>query len=89
MIDLPPETKTALRELREIGSVRIKADGGNEDDDQRRRNAADDFEALQAEADRLVEQEKLLSLRSQSRLHRYPRNVLYDDLRRYLLRSPL
>lgn len=38
---------------------------------------------------RLLEQEDLLSLKTHSTPHRYPENVLFEHLRKYLLQDPL
>ncbi|GKY89303.1 hypothetical protein [Sinisalibacter aestuarii] len=84
VVDYPPEMKRALTVLRTV-EISIDSEGTSN----RRGEAAEGFPALEAELRRQTDAERLISLRTQSSLHHYPRNVLYDDLRRYLLRVPL
>lgn len=88
VIDYPPETKKALQELR-AAQAWIKENIESEGFLERYGHVIKAVERTTDQMNRLLEQEKLHSLRAQSRTHHYAQNVLYDDLRRYLLRSPL
>lgn len=84
----PPETMEALKTFREIAGW-ISENREQVGFLEHRAELLTRFDSIIQNMPRLLEQEDLLALRTHSREHRFPGNVLYDDLRRYLLRDPL
>jgi len=84
----PSETREALSQLNEIGAF-IRQHADNEVFQERYGFVTDRFINLALKFRKLLDQEELLSLRDKSDMHRYASNVLYQDLRRYLLKDPL
>lgn len=88
LIDYPEETKQAVLELRNMGQwVRenIQKEGFLE----KYGHIVEQFRKVANEMKLLLEKEELLALQSKSKAHRFPWELLYNDLRRHLLKYPL
>jgi hypothetical protein len=88
LTDYPSETRSAvaqIRDMRQWIADHIHMEGFVA----RYGHIIDRVNALTQSILRLVEQEELLALRTKSRMHHFPNNVLYDDLRRFLLKNPI
>jgi hypothetical protein len=88
LINYPPETKQALLTLRDIAQW-IKDNLRREGFMEHYGHVVEEFFRVSKKMDRLTEEEELLALRSKSRPHRYPWMLMYNDLRKYLLKHPL
>lgn len=88
LIDYPGDTKKALLELSEMGKW-IKESMQREGFLDKYKHIIERFQEVSAKMKLLLEKEELLALKSKSKPHRYPWDVLYNDLRRYLLKHPL
>jgi hypothetical protein len=84
----PPETLQALQTFHEIAAW-IAENRKSAEFLEERAQLLSRFVKITDQLPRLLEKEDLLALKSHARPHRYPGNVLYEDLRRYLLRDPL
>lgn len=88
LITFPDETTAALHEMKDIAAwIRegMKTEGFAE----KYADVIARFGKISEQMETLLENEQLLSLRSQSSEHRYANDLLYSDLRRFLLKSPL
>ncbi|WOF72766.1 hypothetical protein QMT40_000388 [Parvibaculaceae bacterium PLY_AMNH_Bact1] len=84
----PEKTREALSQLTEIGAF-IRTHADNEVFMEKYSDVTERFMTLSANFRKLLDKEELLSLRDKSDMHSHPDNLLYDHLRRYLLRNPL
>lgn len=88
LIAFPDDTTTALHEMKDIAAwIRegVKTEGFAE----KYADVIARFGKITEQMDTLLENEQLLSLRNQSTEHRFANDLLYSDLRRLLLKSPL
>lgn len=88
LIDYPEETKKAVEDLRDIGQW-IKENIQNEGFLEKYGHVVERFHKVAADMKLLLEKEELLALKTKSREHIYPWYLLYNDLRRHLLKHPL
>lgn len=88
LIDYPPDTKQALIEMREIG-LWIRQNLEREGFLDKYGHVVERFRKLTGDMKLLTEKEELLALKSKSRMHAYTSDRFYNDMRRYLLKSPL
>ena len=88
LIDFPDETKDALREMRDIADW-IKQNMDNEAFITKYGHVIERFQKLSQDMKLLLEKEQLVAMKNQSKEHHYPWDLLYTDLRRYLLKHPI
>ncbi len=88
LIEYPEETKNAALQLRDMGKW-IKENQDREEFQEKYGHIIERFMKVAHDMKLLLEKEELLVLKTKSREHKYPWNLLYDDLRRYLLKHPL
>lgn len=88
MIDYAPDTKAALREASQIADW-IRENRHKEGFLERQGRLIRRFEEIAEGMKRILDHEALAVLRTQAREHRYSAELLYSDLRRYLLKHPL
>ena len=88
LIDYPDATKQAILELRDIGQW-IKENIQQEGFLEKYGHVVERFRKVAQDMKLLQEKEELLALKSKSRPHRFPWELLYNDLRRHLLKHPL
>lgn len=78
--DYPPETRQALENMQDIGNwirENINQDGFME----KYGHVVERFRKVSADMKLLLEKEELLNIRSKSRAHHYPWNLMYEDFR--------
>ncbi|MFN3224730.1 MAG: hypothetical protein ACE360_00575 [Hyphomicrobiales bacterium] len=88
LITFPDETTAALHEMRDIAAW-IRGGMKTEGFAEKYADVIARFGKITEQMETLLENEQLLSLRSQSTEHRFANDLLYSDLRRFLLKSPL
>ncbi|UWQ73600.1 hypothetical protein [Leisingera sp. M658] len=88
LIDYPPDVRNALEQIRDIGKW-IRANINQDGFLQQYGHVIERFKKLSEDMKLLLEKEELLSMRSRSRAHHYPSELLYRDLRRFLLKHPI
>ncbi len=84
----PKETREALSTIREIAQW-IRENQEIEGFSTKYASLLEGFEKIVTNMPKLLEMEELLALKTKSVAHRFPSNVMYEDLRRYLLKNPL
>lgn len=87
-IDYPDKTKEAVENLRDI-SQWIRENLPKEGFVERYGHIIEQFRKVSEGMRLLLEKEELLALKSRSREHRYPWDLLYNDLRRFLSKHPM
>ena len=88
LISYPEGTTRAIQEWKDIAA--FLAEGKNDKAFQEKYAVVyQRFHELTPKLKDLLHHEQLLSLKKQSKEHRYANDVLYNDLRRYLLKNPL
>lgn len=88
LIDYPEETKNAVLQLRDMGRW-IKENQDRKEFQEKYGHIIERFMKVAHSMRLLLEKEELLVLKTKSREHKFPWDLLYDDLRRYLLKYPL
>lgn len=88
LIDYPEETKKAVLELRDMGQW-IRENMQTEGFLDKYGHVVERFRKVAADMKLLMEKEELLAMQTKSRAHRFPWELFYNDLRRYLLKHPL
>tara|TARA_R110000796_G_scaffold45616_43_gene110490 strand:- start:20453 stop:21175 length:723 start_codon:yes stop_codon:yes gene_type:complete len=90
VLEYSPEFKESRRKILEfIAEAEPDRDHEPEGVKERFGDRAERMRTAVEGMDEVLKSQRLAAIRFQSRSHHYPRSVLYDDLRRYLLRSPL
>ncbi|WP_420722475.1 hypothetical protein [Hwanghaeella sp. LZ110] len=84
----PPKTVEAILIFREIADW-IAANRDQAGFLEQQASFLSRFDAIVEQMPRLLEKEDLLALRTHSKLHRFPENILLTGLRHYLLKDPL
>lgn len=84
----PQETRKALETIREIVQW-IRENQETEGFFVKYASLLKDFEKIVTSMPKLLEMEELQALKTKSVAHRFPSNVMYEDLRLYLLKNPL
>jgi len=84
----PEETRQALANLREIGEF-IAEQANNDDFRERYGWLIERYQLLAARMPAVVQKETLVQFSTLSTWHHYPDHILYEDLRRHLLKHPL
>ena len=84
----PEGTRQALKNLREIGSF-LAEQADNEAFRERYGWLIERYQVLAAKIPAVVQEEALVQFSSLSTWHHYPDHILYEDLRRHLLKHPL
>lgn len=88
MIDYAQDTKAALREASQIADW-IRENRDREGFLERNGRLIRRFAQIAEGMELILEHETFAALRTQSREHRYPAELLYNDFRRHLLKHPL
>ncbi|EKE68466.1 hypothetical protein P24_17588 [Oceanibaculum indicum P24] len=84
----PEDIRQAYAELHLI-ALYIVLHKDNPEDPELFANVVASFERIMKDFPKLLEKEELASLIANRKPHRFSSKVLYDDLRRYLLKNPL
>lgn len=88
LITYPENTTKAIKVWKDIQAW-LKQGKGDADFQEKHSAVFQRFDELTQKMKILLEHEQLLSLKNQSVEHRFANDVLYNDLRRYLLKNPL